>query len=75
MGGGFTIPTINENRYFTPIIEFEVTPKQHQVLIDGISDEVERRFTRYAGFVSASFYASEDGQRVINYAQWLSRAH
>lgn len=28
-------------------------------LIDGIADEVERRFKRYPGFVSASFHASD----------------
>ena len=59
------MPTIIEIRYFTPIIEFEVI-RNNSSMIDGISDEVERRFTRYAGF--ASVYASEDGQRVINYA-------
>lgn len=67
------MPTIVENQFFTPIIEFEVAPRQQQALIDGIADQVERHFKRYPGFVSASFHASEDGRRVINYAQWLSR--
>ena len=39
----------------------------------GVADEVERRFKRFAGFVSASFHASEDGRRVINYGQWRSK--
>ncbi len=26
-----------------------------------------------AGFVSASFHASDDGRRILNYAQWLSK--
>ncbi|MBA3712686.1 MAG: antibiotic biosynthesis monooxygenase [Pyrinomonadaceae bacterium] len=67
------MPTIDENRFFTPIIEFDVAPEQQQALIEGIADEVERRFKRYAGFVSASFLASDDGRRVINYAQWRSK--
>lgn len=75
------MPTIHENQFFTPIIEFEVEPEQQQALIDAlvqplgtrIADEVERYFTRYAGFVSASFHASDDGRRVINYTQWLSK--
>jgi quinol monooxygenase YgiN len=67
------MPTIHENRFFTPIIEFEVAPEQQQAFIDEIADEVERYFKRYAGFVSASFHASDDGRRVINYAQWLSK--
>ncbi len=67
------MPTIVENQFFTPIIEFEVAPEHQQAFIDGIADEVERLFKRYDGFVSASFHASEDGRRVINYAQWTSR--
>ncbi len=68
------MPNIDKNnRFFTPIIEFEVAPEQQQALIDGIADEVERRFKRYAGFISASFHASEDRRRVINYAQWRSK--
>ena len=67
------MPTIDENRIFTAIIEWEVAPEQQQSLIDGIADEVEQHFECYAGFVSASFHASEDGRRVINYGQWRSK--
>ena len=67
------MPTIDENRFFTAMIEWEVAPEQQQALIDGIADEVERHFKQYAGFVSASFHASEDGRRVANYGQWLSK--
>lgn len=67
------MPSIHENQYFTPIIEFEVSPEYQQVLIDEIADEVERRFKQCSGFISASFHASEDGRRVINYAQWISK--
>ena len=57
------MPTIVENQFFTPIIEFEVDPEQQQAMVDGIADEVERRFKRCDGFVSTSFHASEDGRR------------
>ena len=67
------MPTIDENRFFTAIIEWEVPPERQQALIDGIADEVELHFKQYSGFVSASFHASEDGRRVINYGQWLSK--
>ena len=67
------MPIINENQFFTPIIEFDVAPENQQALIDGIADEVERYFKSYVGFVSASFHTSEDGRRVINYAQWRSK--
>ena len=67
------MPIINENQFFTPIIEFDVTPENQQAFIDRIADEVERYFKSYVGFISASFHASEDGRRVINYAQWRSK--
>ncbi len=67
------MPTIDENHFFTAMIEWEVAPEQQQALIAGIADEIERRFKEYAGFVSASFHASEDGRRVINYGQWHSK--
>lgn len=67
------MPVIQEGRLFTAIVEFEVAPKHQRALIDEIADVVEQRFKKYAGFVSASFHASEDGRRVINYAQWTSQ--
>jgi heme-degrading monooxygenase HmoA len=65
--------TIDENRFFTAMVEWKVAPEQQQALIDGVADEVARHFKQYAGFVSASFHASEDGRRVINYGQWRSK--
>ena len=67
------MPTISENRFFTVIIEWEVLPERQLALIDGVAHEVEQHFKRYAGFVSASFHASEGGRRVINYGQWRSK--
>jgi Antibiotic biosynthesis monooxygenase len=67
------MPVINENQFFTPIIEFDVASENQQAFIDAIADKVEHYFKRYTGFVSASFHASDDGLRVINYAQWLSK--
>jgi heme-degrading monooxygenase HmoA len=68
------MPTIVENQFFTALVEWEVAPEHQQALIDGVADEVERHFNRFPGFISASFHASEDGRRVINYGQWLSKA-
>lgn len=67
------MPAIKENQFFTVMVQFEVDPKYQQTLIDGITDQVEQHFTNYSGFVSASFHASDDSQRVVNYAQWLSK--
>jgi quinol monooxygenase YgiN len=68
------MPTINENKLFTVLIEFEVNPSQQEMFIDAIAAQVEQHFKNYSGFVSASFHASDDGRRVVNYAQWCSKA-
>ncbi len=64
---------INENQFFTVLVEFEVPPQHQQELIDAICDQVEEHIKNETGFVSASFHASDDGRRVINYAQWQSK--
>ncbi len=67
------MPAIKENHLFTVIVEWEVKPQHQQELIDSICDLIERHIKSAPGFVSASFHASEDGRRVINYAQWQSK--
>lgn len=67
------MPAIKENYLFTVLVEWEVKPQHQQELIDSICDLIERHIKRDSGFVSASFHASEDGRRVINYAQWRSK--
>lgn len=67
------MPTITESGAFTLLIEFKVAPDQQQALINGVAAIVEAHFHHYPGFVSASFHASDDGRRVVNYAQWHSR--
>jgi heme-degrading monooxygenase HmoA len=67
------MPKIKENQLFTVMPEFEVAPQQQQALIDALADQVEQSIKSFPGFVSASFHASSDGERVINYAQWLSK--
>ena len=42
-------------------------------MIEGIAEVVERWFGPDPRFVSASFHLSDDGRRVLNYAQWTSR--
>jgi len=68
------MPTIDQDRFFTAMVEWEVAPEHQQALIDGIADEIQRHFQKYPGFISASFHASEDGRRVVNYGQWRSKA-
>lgn len=69
------MPTINENQFFTVLVEWEVDPSQQQAFVDAIANQVEQHIKNDTGFVSANFHASEDGQRVINYAQWRSKEY
>lgn len=65
--------TIGNNRLFTVLVEWEVDPQHQQELIESICDQIEQHIKSDTGFVSAIFHASEDGRRVINYAQWRSK--
>ncbi len=69
------MPTIHESAApYTLVIEFEVAPDQQHPLIEGIADVVQHRFRPDPRFLSASFHASLDGRRMLNYAQWTSQA-
>ncbi|SFQ41407.1 antibiotic biosynthesis monooxygenase family protein [Salibacterium halotolerans] len=68
------MPIINEkNQLFTVMVVFEVDPEYQHALIEGITEQVTQHFKGNSGFVSASFHVSEDGRKVVNYAQWRSR--
>lgn len=66
------MPTIEKNKTYTVLVEFEVEPEHQQQLIDALADQVEEKLRGYPGFISASFHATEDGRRIFNYAQWSS---
>ncbi len=65
---------IAEGGPFVVLIEFEITPEQQFAFLHEIADRVRTHFNLYPGFVSSSFHASSDGQRVINYTQWRTEA-
>jgi heme-degrading monooxygenase HmoA len=67
------MPTIGKNQLFTVLVEWEVDPQHQQELIDSICNQIEQHIKSDTGFVSASFHASENGRRVINYGQWHSK--
>ncbi len=63
-----------EQNVATLINVFTVAPEDQERLIellDRATDEVMRHLP---GFVSANLHKSLDGTRVVNYAQWESRA-
>lgn len=62
-----------KNRSFTQLIEFEIEPHQQLALVSALSRQTERLAQDYAGFLSASIQASDDGRRVLNYLQWQTR--
>ena len=66
------MPNIEIDDRLTVVIEFEVEPSHQSELIESLADSVEQHFGIYPGFISASFHASNDGRRIINYAQWQS---
>ncbi len=68
------MPIIHQNNLYTLVIEFETDPAKIEALIDGIAAAVEQSFCPDRRFVSASFHASDDGRRMLNYAQWTSQA-
>lgn len=57
----------------TMINVFTVKPENQQALLDMFARETEGFIKALPGFISASFHASEDGTRIVNYAQWRCR--
>lgn len=62
-----------KSRGFTQMIEFHIEPRQQSALVLALSEQTERLAQGHAGFLSASVQVSDDGRRVLNYLQWLSR--
>ncbi len=60
--------------YVTLINVFTVAPEQQQRLLDLLVEATERVINTRPGFISANLHRSLDGTRVVNYAQWRSRA-
>ena len=57
----------------TVAVAIEVEPERQRAFLDRVGRMIED-FTRHQpGLVSTSIHASEDGTRLLNYAQWRSR--
>ena len=61
------------NPRFVVVGEFEIDPPRQQEFVAALADKVEQHFKTYPGFISVSFHASDDGQRVVSYGQWRSK--
>jgi len=53
---------------------FTVEPDQQQSLVDLLTEAAEQTFRHLPGFVSANSQRSLDGNKVVNHAQWRSKA-
>jgi quinol monooxygenase YgiN len=58
----------------TFISVFDVDASDQQELIGLLAEGTEEVMRHRPGFVSVSVLASNDGTRVVNYAQWRSQA-
>ncbi|MFD9002389.1 antibiotic biosynthesis monooxygenase family protein [Streptomyces sp. NPDC059582] len=54
---------------------FTVSPDRQTELIELLTRATEETMRHQPGFVCANFHASQDGERVLNYAQWESEEH
>jgi quinol monooxygenase YgiN len=73
-GGGATI--IDSRQPVATLINvFTVAPGHQQELVDLLNEATDQVMRHLPGFVSANIHASDDGARVVNYAQWASPAH
>jgi quinol monooxygenase YgiN len=52
---------------------FDVEADKQQELVDLLIDGTEKVMQHRPGFVSVNLLASNDGTRVVNYAQWRSQ--
>src|SRR6476661_4636676 len=59
---------------FVLINTFAVAPGRQQELLDMLADVTDKVMRDVPGFISANFHKSLDGKRVVNYAQWQTKA-
>ena len=67
--------TIQKGRDVLTLVNvFTVARENQQKLADLLVEATEKTMKRQPGFVSASIHRSLDGTKVVNYAQWRSKA-
>jgi quinol monooxygenase YgiN len=57
----------------TLINVFDVGASNQQALVDLLTEGTENVIQHRPGFISVNILASNDGTRVVNYAQWRSQ--
>ncbi|WP_067676413.1 antibiotic biosynthesis monooxygenase [Nocardia miyunensis] len=65
--------TITTDAQLTTLINvFTVQPERQRTLVELLTRATDEVMRHKPGFVSANIHASDDGTRVVNYAQWES---
>jgi quinol monooxygenase YgiN len=64
----------NGTDLLTLINVFTVEPDKQEKLVALLVDATEQTMRTLPGFVSANIHRSVDGKKVVNYAQWQSKA-
>ncbi len=65
--------TIATDAQLTTLINvFTVRPDRQRALVEALTRATDEVMRHVPGFISANIHASDDGTRVINYAQWQS---
>ncbi|MET9958305.1 antibiotic biosynthesis monooxygenase family protein [Streptomyces sp. NPDC006326] len=68
--------SIDSSRPVATLINvFTVPAERQQELIDLLAHATETTMKHRPGFICANFHASQDGESVVNYAQWESEDH
>ena len=62
------------SKILTLINVFTVAPEKQQELVALLIDATQGTMKHLPGFISANIHRSLDGKRVVNYAQWESKA-
>lgn len=58
----------------TLINVFTVAPERQRELVEVLTAATEEVIAGMPGFISANIHASDDGTKVVNYAQWSDPA-
>jgi len=67
--------TIEKGRNILTLINvFTVAPEKQQDLVDLLTEATQKTMRHLPGFISANIHRSLDGSKVVNYAQWKSKA-
>jgi quinol monooxygenase YgiN len=74
MAGRKTATIDAESAVVTLINVYEVAPERQAELTQLLSEVTENVMRHQPGFLSVNIHSSFDGARVVNYAQWASKA-